>query len=130
MDRAIVERAVRALATLNHWREQTRPSTISVNPTRRVRRLDFYEWRMGVALEQLSHPDYPAGVIQWLAAFSPALHQELTSRLPNKIQRLWEARAPIPDFEAACTELIECHRSAIELFRRHRSDNHQDQHNA
>src|SRR5215469_854643 len=58
---------------------------------------DYYEWRTKIALQQLCRPDYPAGMIPWLADFSRVLHGELTSRLPDKIQRLWETRAPYSD---------------------------------
>ena len=85
---------------------------------------DYYEWRTKIALQQLCRPDYPAGMIPWLAAFSPALYDELTSRLPDRIQRLWDSRAPFAVFDEACYELVECHRSAVELFRKHRGDHH------
>jgi len=63
-------------------------------------------------------------MIVWLGGTHTDLYKKLTGYLPDKIQRLWEARAPLSDFEAACTELVECHRSAVELFRRHRGDHH------
>jgi hypothetical protein len=80
---------------------------------------DPYAVRMRRVWECLCQPEYPAGMIPWLADFSPALYGKLTSRLPDRIQRLWQSRAPIVAFEAACRELVECHRSAVVLFRWH-----------
>ena len=83
-----------------------------------------YADRMRAAWCEINRSHHPAGMIVWLGGTHTDLYKKLTGYLPDKIQRLWEARAPLSDFEAACTELVECHRSAVELFRRHRGDHH------
>jgi hypothetical protein len=96
-----------------------REKRVSVTFVDSVARTDPYAERMRDAWRQVCRSDYPAGMIPWLGEAHPGLYAELTERLPDQIQHLWEARAPFRDFEAACQELVECHRSAVQLFRTH-----------
>lgn len=78
-----------------------------------------YSARMQAALAAISRPDYPAGMIPWLGEAHPDLYDELTVRLPDLIHRFWEARAPLAEFDAILARLVEVHRQACELYRKH-----------
>jgi hypothetical protein len=54
----------------------------------------------------------PAGMFVWLRESCPSLYRDLTTRLPDRIQSLWEQGAPIESFEAAVGRLAESHRAA------------------
>jgi hypothetical protein len=57
------------------------------------------------------------GTILWLDKNAPSLYEALTIRLPDEISRLWDARAPIEQFDAALRDLAETHRQAVALYR-------------
>jgi hypothetical protein len=77
---------------------------------------DPYEKRMQEALRQINAPDYPAGMMPWLDTVRPDLYAELTSHLPDEIQRLWSERAPLEQFEFVLVRLVSLHRQCCELY--------------
>ena len=77
---------------------------------------DPYAERMQAALRKINSPAYPAGMIQWLKKAEPELYKSLTERLPDEIQRLWEAHAPLEQFEEALARLVSQHRRASAII--------------
>jgi hypothetical protein len=81
--------------------------------------VDAYGERLGNAMQSLASPEYPAGMIVWLGDACPILYTELTERLPDKIQRLWEAQAPLDEFERVLDLWKEAHRTGCRIYRQH-----------
>jgi hypothetical protein len=88
---------------------------------RRHAKPDSYAERMDAALRQINLPDYPAGMIPWLDTAHPALYLELTSRIPDEIDRLWNENGPLDEFEATLVRLVAVHREACRLYQEERS---------
>jgi len=78
---------------------------------------DPYAERMRLALDQMTLPSYPTGMIPWLDTARPDLYVELTSRIPDEISRLWNNRVPLEDFEAVVDQLVSTHREGCRLYR-------------
>lgn len=79
-----------------------------------------YHARVEAALQAVCRPDYPAGMIAWLAGAQPALYEELISRLPDLIHYLWTAHAPLEEFQRVVDDWLAAHKRACLLFRNHR----------
>jgi hypothetical protein len=77
---------------------------------------DVYGWRVHFALDAICRIPGPEGLVVWLAEHSPALHQKLTSDLPDEISRAWDARIPMEKFEALCFDLVHTYQRATELY--------------
>jgi hypothetical protein len=82
---------------------------------------DPYAERMQAALRSINTPDYPAGMLPWLSTARPPFYAELTSHLPDEIDRVWSERAPLERFEAVLARLVSLHRRCCELYRAERS---------
>jgi hypothetical protein len=78
---------------------------------------DPYAERLGAAMREVARPDYPAGMIPWLGEAHPVLYAELTEGLPNAMQRLWSAHAPLEDFDRIIGLWLEAHQTACGLFK-------------
>ncbi len=78
---------------------------------------DAYWRAANDALEAMCTPDYPDGAIPWLEGVHPALYRRLTSELPDRVSRLWNASVPLADFRAALDELVAAHHAALGYFR-------------
>jgi len=78
---------------------------------------DSYAVRMQAALSQINRADYPAGMIVWLEQEAPTLYAELTSRIPDEIDKLWNNGAPLAEFEAVLDRLVSTHQAGCRLFR-------------
>jgi hypothetical protein len=78
---------------------------------------DPYAERMTAALDEISGPDYPTGMVLWLDAAWPDLYAELTSGLPDEIHLLWSKRAPLEQFESVLARLVSLHRRCCDLCR-------------
>lgn len=78
---------------------------------------DPYAERMQAAIRAVCRPDYPAGMVPWLAEHEPALYEELTGRLRDEINWLWDAHAPIEEFQRVLDAWIEAHRQGCALYR-------------
>jgi hypothetical protein len=85
------------------------------------RKPDPYAERMDEALRQINLSDYPAGMIPWLDTAHPALYLELTSRIPDEIDRLWNENGPLDEFEATLVRLVAVHREACRLYQEEQS---------
>lgn len=77
---------------------------------------DPYQSRTLAAVKQLCRPDYPAGMIPWLEAAHPEYHRLLTTILPDRIDELWRARAPIKEFDGVLARLVETHRLSCKAY--------------
>jgi acetoacetate decarboxylase len=78
-----------------------------------------YHARVEATLQAVCRPDYQAGIIPWLEQGNPALYEDLTSRLPDLIHRLWEAQAPLEEFQRVVDEWLAAHRRACDLYHEH-----------
>ena len=72
---------------------------------------------MKIALRDINAPTYRAGMISWLDATRPDLYVELTSKLPDEIQRMWSERAPLEQFEFVLARLVSLHQQCSEQYR-------------
>jgi hypothetical protein len=77
---------------------------------------DLYALRLQQVLRQICQPDYPSGMIPWLASANPERYAELTSRIPDEIDRLWNERAPLKQFESELAYLVSVHRRCCEDY--------------
>jgi hypothetical protein len=77
-----------------------------------------YHTRVEAALEAICRPDYPTGMILWLEKADPTLYDNLTRRLPDLISQLWNAHAPLNEFERVVNEWLKAHHCACSLFKR------------
>ncbi len=67
----------------------------------------------------------PAGMMPWLRERAPRLYADITGRLPDRIQSLWEQGASIEEFKRAIVGLEEaqsCARSFYEECRKGNED--------
>ena len=78
---------------------------------------DPYANRMKVALRQINAPGYRAGMIPWLSSARPDLYVELTSKMPDEIQRMWSERVPLEQFEFVLARLVSLHQQCSEQYR-------------
>jgi len=58
----------------------------------------------------------PAAMLPWLRERAPHLYGDITGRLPDRIQELWEQGAPMEEFKAAVRRLEESHRAALDFY--------------
>jgi hypothetical protein len=89
----------------------------SVPSSESERESDPYAERMAAAIQQINQPDYPGGMISWLDSAHPKLYQELTSLIPDQVDRLWNEGVALGEFEATLDRLVAVHREACRLFR-------------
>jgi hypothetical protein len=55
----------------------------------------------------------------WLGESCPILYVELTEGLPNEIQRLWEAKSPVEEFQKVLDNWVEAHRTGCEMYEKY-----------
>jgi hypothetical protein len=70
---------------------------------------DPYAERMQAVLRKIAVPSYPPGMILWLETADPQAYAELTSQIPDEIDRMWKERAPLEQFEAVLSRLVSVH---------------------
>jgi hypothetical protein len=58
----------------------------------------------------------PAGMLLWLRERCPMLYADLTGRLPDAVQRLWEEGAPMEEFTRAIRSLEEAQSCAVSFY--------------
>jgi hypothetical protein len=80
---------------------------------------DAYAKRLRALMQPIRSPDYPGGMIPWLDDACPILYTELTERLPKEMQRLWEARAPLDEFERVVDLWMEALQTACKMYEQH-----------
>jgi hypothetical protein len=76
-----------------------------------------YHARVEAALEAICRPDYLPGMILWLEKVDPGLYDRLTCTLPDQISRLWNAHAPLYEFQGVVDEWLASHSRACSLFK-------------
>jgi hypothetical protein len=72
--------------------------------------------RLQAALCSICRPDYPAGMIPWLAEHHADLYTELTEKLPEEMNRLWTARRSIDEFDHLLHLWSVAHKTACDLY--------------
>jgi hypothetical protein len=75
-----------------------------------------YHARVEAALDAICRSEYPSGMILWLERADHSLYDSLTCSLPNLISRLWNARAPLNQFERVMDEWLAVYTRACVLF--------------
>jgi hypothetical protein len=83
----------------------------------RVSKPDPFAALMEGTLSKINRPDYSGGMIPWLEQAAPALYAELTSRIPDEIDQIWNEHESLDEFEAALDRLVAVHREACRLYR-------------
>jgi hypothetical protein len=56
-------------------------------------------------------------MIPWLDRECARLYMELTESLPAQMQRQWEARVPIEQFQQTINQWLEAHQAAVAMYR-------------
>jgi len=82
---------------------------------------DPYGARVRAAFSNINCPDYPEGMVAWLDGAHPDLHEELISRIPRKIDQLWNKSAPLEQFQAVLDRWVVIHREGCQLYREERA---------
>jgi hypothetical protein len=76
---------------------------------------DRYAAQMQAALAEINRSGHP-GTILWLDTAQPELYMELTSEIPDEIDRLWNSSAPLNQFQAVLDRLVAVHRQCCQLY--------------
>jgi hypothetical protein len=76
-----------------------------------------YHARVEGVLDAICRPDYSPGMILWLGRADPGLYERLTFSLPDRISCLWNAHAPLNEFQSVVDEWLAAHRRACSLFK-------------
>ena len=79
--------------------------------------MDAYGLAAEKALKRICARPYLPGAIAWLKRSNSSLHRMLTLDLPQQIDKLWDAQAPLEEFQAALDECVEVHAHVIELYK-------------
>lgn len=126
---------VEAVIGTNGEAEPTKPTEVGIRdsecansttlfiPSELRLTLDPYAFRMDATLRKIAQPTYPEGMILWLETAHPNLYEELTSRLPDEISRLWNSHVPLEEFETVLDRLVSTHQEGCRLYREQKSRN-------
>jgi hypothetical protein len=77
---------------------------------------DPYQDLARATLAKIRRPDYPMGLLPWLRENHLTLYEALISNLPDEIHRLWEGRAPLPEFQRILDLWLVAHRTGCEMY--------------
>jgi len=66
----------------------------------------------------------PPGALRWARQTCPALTDRIDVDLFNRLNYLWNAYAPVADFEAALQELVRAHAEVGRLYREQHGISH------
>ena len=77
---------------------------------------DPYWVRVMAAWRQIAAHKHLPGAMAWTARFHPDLYRKVTSELPGEWEELWDANAPLDDFQAALDRWVAAHEGLIGLF--------------
>lgn len=77
---------------------------------------DVYWVRVMAAWRQIAALEYLSGGMAWGARFHPDLYRRATRELSGVWERLWDAAAPLDDFQAALDAWVGAHEELIGLF--------------
>ncbi len=80
------------------------------------RHSDGYWIRAMAAWRQIAAHEHLPGAMQWAQKHHPDLHRRVTSELPGAWEQLWDAAAPLDDFQAALDAWVGAHEELIGLF--------------
>jgi hypothetical protein len=97
--------------------EDSQPHKAPVEPNP-----DRYAALMQAALATINRAGCPEGMVVWLDRAHPRLYLELTSRITDEIDRLWNEFAPLDQFQAALDRLVGLHRECCRLYREEQAD--------
>ncbi len=126
MSEDVVKRALDALAAIGAVRREPYPTNSSTGPTQNEtfptyawdfgdRHTDHYwVWVMAAWRKIASHEHLP-GAMQWAQKHHPDLYHRLISELPAAWESLWDANAPLDDFQAALDAWVAAHAELIGL---------------
>lgn len=69
------------------------------------------------AQERLRDLDWPFGLRVWLKSACPALFETLYVKLPVEIDRTWEPRVPLSEFQSVLDRWVQAHQEAVNLWK-------------
>ena len=78
----------------------------------------YAKWFLALIDRMRANPMSPE-CLPWLAENNVALHRLLTSVLQDKLEELWDKRAPIGAFQFILDRIWDTHRTARELYGAH-----------
>ncbi len=79
---------------------------------------DVYGHLAEKALKRICVRPYLPGAIQWLKGANPVLHRILTQDLLRQIDKLWDGRAPLDEFQAVLDKWVNAHAQVVKLYER------------
>jgi hypothetical protein len=82
---------------------------------------DPYAALMQTALAEINRSRCPEGMVVWLDTAHPQFYAQLTSRIPDEIDRLWNESAPVHQFQDVLDRLVAIHRESCQLYRESRA---------
>lgn len=77
---------------------------------------DPYLNMLQTALRAVCQLPYPPGMLLWLEQAHPSKYLSLTVEVPNRIEELWRAHAPLQQFHDVLDRWVETFREADALF--------------
>jgi len=81
-----------------------------------TREHDPYWQRAMDTLKRLCQLDWPIGLGAWLEENANAPYRSLYVTVPNEIDRVWDARAPLGELQAVLDRWAGAHREALTLY--------------
>ena len=126
MSQEVVKKALNALAAIGAVKQQSsappqaKPAEEEAVPTYSfdfdARHSDPY-WRKAMdAWRQIAALEYLPGGMQWAQKHHPDLHRRATRELSDEWGRLWDAGAPLDEFQVALDRWVQAHEELIGLF--------------
>ena len=127
MRQEVVKKALNALAAIGAVKREPSPPSTSAGPVQDEpfptyawdfgsRHTDPYWSKVLAAWRQIASHDYLPGAMQWAQKHHPDRYHYLTTELPAAWERLWDAAAPLDDFQAALDAWVGAHEELIGLF--------------
>jgi hypothetical protein len=81
---------------------------------------DAYAERLRAAMLEVAQRN-SLGMIIWLREACSTLYAELLERLPDEIQRAWESRAPIEEFQDVVNIWLKAYRTGCEMYEQYQN---------
>ncbi len=81
-----------------------------------TRHTDSYWCQVMAAWNQIAAHAYLPGAMRWAEKYHPDRYHRVTSELPAEWERLWDANAPLDEFQVALDRWVAAHEELIGLF--------------
>ncbi len=126
MSQEVVKKALNALAAIGAVKREPYPPP-QASPAQEepfptycfdfdTRHTDPYWCRLMAAWRQIADHEYLPAAMQWAEKHHPDRYHRVTSELPTEWEHLWDANAPLDEFQAALDRWVAAHEELIGLF--------------